>query len=68
MIHECTNPVPCSTPLGDGWVWYIKENGMYENDELVIILTNGGQIKHFTTEQVNIWHNETYGILKKTPF
>lgn len=65
MIHECNKPIPCTTPLGNGWVWYIKENGMFENDELTVVLFDGGIIKHFTTDQVKIWHNETYDIKKK---
>ena len=65
MIHECSRPMPCTTPLGDGCVWYIKENGMYENDELAVVLCDDGSIKHFTTEHVKIWHNETYNIKKK---
>lgn len=68
MIYECNKPIPCTTPLGNGWIWYIKENGMFENDELTIVLFDGGLIKHFTTEQVKIWHNETYDITKLNPF
>ena len=65
MIHEFKNPVPCTTPLGDGLVWYVKPNGYLENDELTVIMCDGGDIKHFTTSQVKIWHNETYEIKKK---
>lgn len=68
MIHECRKPIPCTTPLGNGWIWYIKDNGMLENDELTIILFEGGLIKHFTTDQVKIWQNETYDIKKQNPF
>lgn len=64
MIHELTKPIPVITPLGNGWVWYIKDNGMFENDELTVVLFDGGTIKHFTTEQVRLWHNETYDIKK----
>ena len=67
MLHECNRPIPCTTPLGDGYVWYIKPNGMLENDELTVILNEGGVIKHFTTDQVNIWANATYKIVKLTP-
>ncbi len=64
MIFEPRNPTPCTTPLGDGYVWYIKTNGMLENDEITVILNDGGKIKHFTSDQVSIWRNETYGIKK----
>jgi hypothetical protein len=64
MIHECRNPVPCTTPLGDGYVWYIQPGGLLENDCYAVILLDGGKIKHFTSDQVTVWHNETYGIKK----
>lgn len=67
MIYEPRHLVPCVTPLGDGYVWYIKSNGFMENDEVTVILCNGGEVKHFTTEQIRIWHNGTYGIKKQNP-
>jgi len=64
MIHECRKPVPCSTPLGEGYIWYITQEGMYENDTYTVVLLKGGEVKHFTSDQVKIWHNETFGIKK----
>lgn len=64
MIHECNTPVPCTTPLGDGYVWYIQAGGLMENDCYTVILLNGGDVKHFTSDQIRVWHNETYGIKK----
>jgi len=57
-------PIPVTTPLGDGYVLYVKSNNMYENDEFAIVLSNGGEIKHFNSSQVKIWHNATYDISK----
>jgi len=65
MVYEFRHPVPCITPLGDGFIWYMKQNGYLENDELTVILCEGGIIRHFTTDQVQIFHNETYQIKKK---
>ena len=65
IIFEPKNPVPCVTPLGDAYVWYIKSNGFLENDEVTCILLSTGQVRHFTTDQIRIWHNETYDIKKK---
>lgn len=65
MIHEFKNPIRCTTPLGDAIIWYVKVNGHLENDEVTCILLDGGRVKHFTTAQINIWHNEIYGIKKK---
>jgi len=64
MIFEPKNPIPCVTPLGDAYIWYVKSNGFLENDEVTCILLATGQVKHFTTDQIKIWHNETYGIKK----
>jgi hypothetical protein len=59
-------PVPCITPLGDGIIFYITSNSFLENDEITVILTDGGHIKHFTSQDVTVWHNSTYGIKKQT--
>lgn len=66
MIHECINPVPVHTPLGDGYIFYIKPNGFLENDEVTVVLLKGGHIKHFTTDQIRVWHNATYTIEKES--
>ena len=66
MVTFPPYPIPITTPLGDGYILYVKENGMFENDELAVVLDESGGIKHFTTGQVKVWHNETYGI-KKSP-
>ncbi len=67
MIHECNKPIPCLTPLGPGYIWYITSNGMLENDEVTVVLTSDGGVKHFTTEQIKIWYNATYDINKGIP-
>jgi hypothetical protein len=56
--------MPCTTPLGDGYIWYITHSGTWENDVFTVVLSNGGDIKHFTSDQVRMWHNETFGIKK----
>jgi hypothetical protein len=68
MIHELNNPIACTTPLGDAYIWYIKPNGYLENDEITCILMNGGQVRHFTTDQIRIWNNQTYKINKDEKF
>lgn len=56
------HPIPVTTPLGDGYILYITPGGMLENDEITVVLLNGGQIKHFTSDQVRVWKNSTYEI------
>jgi len=63
-IFELKNPISCVTPLGNAYIWYVKSNGFLENDEVTCILIESGQVRHFTTDQIKIWHNETYGIKK----
>lgn len=65
MIFEPRYPVPCVTPLGDAYVWYIKTNGIVENDEVTVILKDSGEVRHMTTKQIKIFANETYEIKKK---
>ena len=62
MITVLPKPVPCVTPLGDGYIMYITENGMYENDEFTVVLWKDGSIRHFSSDSVKIYHNATYGI------
>jgi hypothetical protein len=64
MIFEPQNPIPVVTPVGDGIVLYIKENGMHENDVWTVVLKDGGNVMHFLTNQVKVYHNSTYSIKK----
>ena len=56
------SPIPVMTPLGDGYILYITPGGVLENDEITVVLSNGGEIRHFTSDQVRVWKNSTYGI------
>ena len=64
MITFCEIPIPVVTPLGNGYVIYIKDNGMHENDEVCVSLEDGGQWRHILTSDIKSWHNATYGIKK----
>lgn len=65
MIHEFNNPIPVITPLGEGIALYVKSNGALENDEVTVVMKDGGQWRHFNTGDIRSHHNETYGIKKK---
>lgn len=65
MMLEFANPIPVVTPLGDGYAIYVKSSGMFEDDEWCVALTEAGKIRHFTSSQIKIWHNQTYGINKE---
>jgi len=57
-----SKPIPVVTPLGDGYILYITPSGFLENDEITVVLCKRGEIKHFSSDQVRIWKNSTYGI------
>jgi hypothetical protein len=65
MIHEPKNPIPVSTPMGDGFVLYIKDNGMHENDVWTVVLKDSGKVIHLLTNQIRIYFNNTYEIKKE---
>ena len=64
MISELKNPLPVVTPVGDGFLLYIKESGMHENDVWTVVLKDGGKVMHFLTNQVRVYSNSTYSIKK----
>lgn len=63
-IHEFNNPIPVYTPLGPAYAIYVTANGMFENDEFTCAMLADGQIRHFNSDQIKMWHNKTYGIEK----
>ena len=65
MLLHFDQPIPCTTPLGNGYILYVRSNGMLENDEFTVVLMEDGGIKHFTSDQVKVWTNSTYGINRK---
>jgi hypothetical protein len=65
VIHEFNNPIPILTPLGDALAIYVKSNGHFEDDEWCCAMCEDGQVRHFLSHQVKVWHNATYSIKKK---
>lgn len=62
MFHEFKTPLPVVTPMGNGYVLYVRDGGMWENDIFTVVLEDGGNIKHFTSEQIKVWQNATFDI------
>jgi hypothetical protein len=62
---EFKNPIPVVTPLGDGYAIYVSNSGSFENDIWAVALCNGGDIRHFRSDQIKIHINGTLGIIKK---
>lgn len=61
-IYVPSSPMPVHTPLGGGYVVYIKSNFMWENDEVCVAMLIDGQWRHFNTADIKSWTNKTYGI------
>ena len=59
---EFRHPMPVITPLGEGYAIYVKYNGPFENDEFTVALKDDGQLRHFTSAQIKMIMNATYGI------
>ena len=66
MIHEFRTPLPVVTPLGDGYVLYVRDGGTWENDVFAVVLLDGGKLLHFRSDQIRIWKNGTFGIIPST--
>jgi hypothetical protein len=64
MIHEFKNPTPVITPLGNGYLLYVRDGGTWENDIFAVVLENNGSIMHFRSDQLRVYTNMTFGIKK----
>lgn len=65
IIHCFDIPIPVITELGDGFILYVKSNGMFDNDEFTVVLSETGELRHFLTTQIRVQKNFTYGINTK---
>lgn len=65
MICFAPHPIPVETPLGVGYVVYIRSNMQWENDEITVALIEDGQWRHFNTSQIKSFENPTYDIENK---
>ena len=64
MIVFPPHPIPViiKNDMSNGYVLYIKDGGMFENDEFCVVSCGGGEIKHYTTAQLLIYKNATFNI------
>lgn len=59
---EFRKPIPVITPLGNGYAIYVNDGGTFENDVWAICLENGGDVRHFRSDQIKIHFNGTFDI------
>jgi hypothetical protein len=65
MITFSPYPIPVKTKLGEGYVIYVESSSMFENDVWTVCLCDSGDVRHFTTDQIIIHKNGTFGIYEK---
>ena len=61
---EFKSPIPVVTQLGNGYAIYVTNGGTFENDIWAVCLENGGEIRHFRSDQIKIHNNSTFDIKK----
>ena len=64
MLHEFRDPIPVTTPLGGGYLFYVRDGGTWENDIFCVVLEDGGKIMYFRSDQIRIHSNSTFDIKK----
>lgn len=62
MLHEFKNPMPVETPLGYGWLVYVRDGGVFSNDVFAIVSERDGKLRHFRSEQFRFLPNPTFDI------
>ncbi len=67
-IHEFRKPIKVivKETMEEAYALYTESGDMYSNDIWTIVLCNGGQILHCTTQQILVEVNKTFGIIKQT--
>ena len=64
---EFKQPIPVILPDGgEGYAIYATNSGMYENDVWTVVLCDSGKVRHYTTDQIKIHTNATFGIRKQS--
>lgn len=65
-IHEFAKPIPVVVEGGkEGFAIYVEAGGMFENDVWCVVLCDGGIVRHYTSDQIRVHGNSTFGIRRK---
>ena len=59
-------PIPVVIKDGncDGYAIYAESSGMFENDIWCIVLCDGGDVRHYRSDQIKIHSNATLDLTK----
>lgn len=59
-------PIPCVCDnKHEAYVIYVESSNWPENDVWTVCHLEGGQVRHYTTDQIKIYQNLTFGIVKQ---
>jgi hypothetical protein len=62
---EFSKPIPVVVEGNkNGYALYVSNSGMLENDIWCVILCDGGLVRHYKSNQIKIFVNETFNIKK----
>lgn len=65
MMLEFRNPIPVVVEeYKDGYAIYVTNSGTFENDVWCVALCEGGEVRHYTSDQIRIYANSTFDIKK----
>ena len=62
---EFRNPIPVVVEDDrDGYAIYVTNGGSFENDVWCVVLCDGGEVRHYLSNQIRMYANATLGIKK----
>ena len=65
MMLEFQKPIPVVVENDkDGYAIYVTDGGTLENDIWCVVLCEGGIVRHYRSDQIRIFHNVTFNIIK----
>ena len=68
VIHEIQQMLWVTTPHGDGIALFLMDYGPQENTVWVVALEASGVVKHYSSEDIKLCHNHTFGFnVRPTP-
>ena len=62
---EFKNPIPVVTECGGGYAIYVRWGGTFENDIWAVAMEDGGDVRHFRSDQIKIYGNATFDIERR---
>jgi hypothetical protein len=64
-VLEFKNPIPVIVEDNkEGYAVYVRDGGTFENDIWCVVLCDGGNVRHYRSDQIKIHFNATFNIKK----